>query len=570
MRIIYIVDKQKFENENELNTYLLLKYLTLDFIKQGINQSEAAQLASDYLNKYDRWGYHGLAYSLGARNLEFFALYFLQSIYIGEGKAELAAIHKDIWQELQDAILTGNTDKLEYLLPRGTGKSTFISLALSIWCSVYGYKTYTVIASAIGDTASTFINNIKLALDGNIKIEKAFGKLFDSKKCTVNNEEIELTNRTKIQSISAASTLRGKSYGNTRIELLLLDDYQKDDEVTTNDQREKKWKKFNDDVKYAIQKNNCTMIAVGTVQHQECFYNRLRQLPTWKVRYEKGVLLDDVDHLFNSGLWLEFKTILLDKKKYGQNSLDYAKEFYFQHKEKMQFPLLWSEFWDCLDIAITYYEDPISFKQEVQGDTSAQGKRRFQTIITEPPKDIEKHDFKVTMLCIDPANSLNDKADYTAICVGSKAYNGVKYIRKGLICKVDINKLISNTIVLLLAYKDITHIYIEKNLYMGADILKLKEKIAETPLLKSRSFIFINEMQKKNKIDKIDSIASDVNMGRIIFNEDDTGAIEQIKDYIGIKSLHDDFPDVVSECVKRLDEIQPLQKIKVTENWLRR
>lgn len=142
------------------------------------------------------------------------------------------------------------------------GKSTFISLALAIWCSVYKYKFYTLIASAIGETASTFISDIKLALDGNTLTERAFGKLYDTKKCINNKEQIELTNKVMIQSISASSILRGKSYGNIRVELLILDDYQKDDEVFTADQREKKWKKYNDHAKYAIQKVNQQLLQL--------------------------------------------------------------------------------------------------------------------------------------------------------------------------------------------------------------------------------------------------------------------------------------------------------------------
>ena len=556
---------KQYETDEEYGLVLATEYTYKLLLEKGHKPKKAKQLTSKIIkeNGDNMFGYHGYCYVLGKSDFEFFCMYYLHNIYVGEGKAELAPIHHTIWKELQDAIINNTYDKLEYLLPRGTGKSSFISLALSIWCSVYKYKSYTVIASAIGDTAETFIRNIKIALDGNKRIEKSFGVLYDPKKCTVNAEKVELTNKTMIQSISASSTLRGKSYGNTRIELLLLDDYQKDDEIATQDQRDKKWKKFNDDVKYAIQKNNCTMIAVGTVQNNDCFYSRLKNLPTWKVRHEKGVLVDDVDVLFTTGLWKEFYNILMDKKSYGENSLDYAKEFYYQHKEEMQYPLLWQSFWDCLDYAISYYEAPISFKQEVQGDTSAQGEKRFKTIITETDNDINKHEFKATILCVDPANSVNNKADYSAFAVASKAYNGIKYIRKGIIDRLDFNNMCLKVIELLLKYEEITHIWIEKNLYMGTDVIKIKELIADNPKLNKRKFEFINTMQRKVKVDKIDAIAADVNMGRVIFNEEDVEPLEQLQNYIGAKSQHDDFPDCVAECVNRLDEIKNINKISL-------
>lgn len=219
-------NNMEFESNDQFNRFLLYTYLKSSYLANNATEKEAIEETEQLMLKHkdNLFGYHGIAYQLGATNLEFFSMYFLQNIFIGEGKATIAPIHSAIWQEVQDTILDkSNIQQIEYLLPRGTGKSTFISLVAAIWCSVYKYKSYTLIASAIGDTASTFIRNIKIALEGNNRIEKAFGKLYDTKKCINNTEQIELTNKTMIQSISASSTLRGKSYGNTRVELLLLD-----------------------------------------------------------------------------------------------------------------------------------------------------------------------------------------------------------------------------------------------------------------------------------------------------------------------------------------------------------
>jgi len=564
-----IYDNIEFENNDKFNNYLLYKYLKQEYINNNATEDEATKATEELILKHksNLYNENGLAYILGSRNLEFFSLYFLQNIFIGEDKALIAPIHSQIWKEVQDTILDkSNTQQLEYLMPRGIGKSTFISLATAIFVSVYKYKSYTLIASAVGDTAQSFIRNIKLALSGNTRIERAFGKIYDTRKYINNTEQIELANRTMIQSISASSTLRGKSYGNTRVELLLLDDYQKDDEVATADQREKKWKKYNDDAKYAIQKGNSTIIAVGTVQAPECFYSRLSLLPTWRVRNERGVLVDNVDDLFNGGLWLEFKTILFDIKE--EFRLETAKEFYFQHKQAMQYPLLWQSYWDCLDYALSYYENPASFKQEVQGDTSSNGEKRFTTIIPELPEIIEAHSFNKTMLAIDPASSTGKRSDYSAFIVGSIADSTIKYVRKGEILKLEFDDYISHILELLKTYKEINTIYIEKNLYMGTDILKLKEKILTIPELSDKNYEWINEMQRSNKVDKINTIVGEVNFGRIIFNSEDTEAIGQLHDYQGEKSLHDDFCDVCAEFSNRINNIHVIQYIKFRDKKL--
>ncbi len=80
----------------------------------------------------------------------------------------------------------------------------------------------------------------------------------------------------------------------------------------------------------------------------------------------------------------------------------------------MRFSLLWAEFWDCLDIALSYYENPSSFKQEVQGDVDSIGQKWFKGVRTETRKEIETHNFIKNMLLIDPASGGGKKNDYSA------------------------------------------------------------------------------------------------------------------------------------------------------------
>jgi len=517
-------------------------------------------------NKDNLFGKNGLAYSLGKRSLEFFCMYFLQGIYSGEDKAQLASIHYSMWKEVQDMILNKTHDKQCYILPRGLGKSSIITIAVAIWCSVYKFKSFTVIASAIGDTAESFIRNIKMAIEDNIYIESAFGKLFDSKKCICNSEKIELTNKTMIQSVSASSSLRGKAYNSKRIELALLDDYQKADEIVSDEQRERKWKRFSDDINYAMQKDNSTLIALGTLQCKGDFYDSLRNSAVWKTRQEKGVLVDDIDELFNSGFWLEFKNILMDKS--NEYRLDYAKEFYLQNKKDMQFPVLWQSYWNCLDIALLYYENVISFKQEMQGDIDNIGVRRFNTILTESAIEIENHTFNKTILSIDPAGTARTgtKRDYYAFCVLSQADNDIKYARKSIIKDFEMNDYIDLTIQILKEYPDITHLSIEKNVYSGADVIRIQEIISKDDELKHRHLTIINKARTSNKDNRINAIVGDVNMGRVIFNEEDTEAIEQLHDFCGCKfSLHDDMADVLADSIENISQIETTSKMKVMD-----
>lgn len=352
-------------------------------------------------------------------------------------------------------------------------------------------------------------------------------------------------------------------------------DYQSEDDVRTEEAREKKWKRYSDDVKYAAQKavlrngkvikKGTTFIALGTLQHKECFYSRLMKLPTWKFKHKKGVLVDnDIDEYFNTGLWKEFKDILFNFK--NENRLEDAKEFYWENEEEMKFPLLWQEFWDCLDIALSYYENPSSFKQEVQGDVNAIGEKWFKGVRTETRVEIETHTFIKTMLLIDPASGGGKKNDYSAFLVGSMGDNNLKYARKAELAKInartDFDKYVNRAIELLIEYPDATHLYIEKNTFNGADANAIENKIKDDPALKNRNITIINEHQKKNKDDKISTLIPFINKGQIIFAEEDSEFTDQILDFRGQKySVHDDASDITAEFSIRIENIEVVENV---------
>ena len=568
--------------EEQVNIQLLFEYLIKTFIKNGATEEGAEEQAHNMIleNSSNLFGYHGLAWELGKINLEFFCMYFMQDTYLpkeNNAAAPIADVHRELWSDIQESIIGDGYSQLGRIYPRGTGKSAFGNFGPTVWSHSYGHKKYTLICSDIGSTAEKFIKDIKNILLENKYIEMAFGTLLDdrNKKYICNSTQLELSNKTFIEAISSASPMRGRKYDNCRPDLIILDDYQSEDDTRTEDAREKKWKRYSDDVKYAAQKTvirngeivkkGTTFIALGTLQHKECFYSRLMKLPTWKFKHEKGVLVDNVDELFTTGSWREFKSILFNFK--NNERLEDAKEFYWSNQDKMKFPILWEEFWDCLDMALSYYENPTSFKQEVQGDVNSIGEKWFKRSNTEPRETIETHDFIKTMIVVDPASSGGKKNDYCAFLVGSEASNKFKYARKAELVRInarsEFDKYIDYIIKLLLEYTDATHVSIEKNTFNGADANQLEKAIHNHPLLKYRNITIINEMQRKNKDDKISTIVPAVNNGTFIFAEEDEGFIEQLMEFAGQKfTVHDDAADVSAEFWLKIDEIKVIKKVK--------
>jgi hypothetical protein len=174
------------------------------------------------------------------------------------------------------------------------------------------------------------------------------------------------------------------------------------------------------------------------------------------------------------------------------------------------------------------------------------------------------------MILADPASSGGKKNDYCAFLVGSSATNGNKYARKAELAKInarkEFDKYVGHMAELLLEYPEATHVSIEKNTFNGADAFTLEKLIDEHPILKYRNITIINENQRKNKDDKISTAIPYVNKGQIVFAEEDEEFTKQVLDFAGQKfSQNDDAPDVMSEFIIRIDQIEVVSRIQILD-----
>ncbi|MGF7057196.1 phage terminase large subunit [Brassicibacter mesophilus] len=564
-------------SDNKEDIQLLYKYLS-----QMYGSDKAKELMLEH--KSNLWGENGLAYSLGKRSIPFFCLYFLQDTFRvkeNNNARELADFHYQIWNECENMIIDDEFDRLLLIEPRGSAKSTILNYGLTCYAHCYKESIYTLVAGSTELDAVQFVELVRDTFESNQYIKKAFGELVDKKNFTVNKLELELANGTKVQAISSSSSMRGKKYSvkgkQVRPSLIICDDYINRNDILTQEARDKKYQTFMSDVKYAgdeaVYRNGkkikkaTKIIVINTILHNDDLPSRLLKDKTFKHIKHKAVLVDDADELYNNGLWAEFKKIYFNNKL--DDPVSYAKEFYFEHEKEMQYPVLWEDKWNCLDLAIEYYSDPISFKSELMNDADKIGERAFHQSKTLPKEEIEQQEYIKTIMCIDPAVETGAKNDYTAIIIGGKTHNQFRYVRKGIINKVKFDDYIDKVIELLKEYEDISAIWVEKNTYNSADVREIEKRIEKEPSLKARNITILNERQNKNKEAKIRAISGKVDSGFIIFNKDDTEFIEQVLAYQGQGfSKHDDAPDILAEFDRLVDEIQTIEPIKFYDRSL--
>ena len=584
-------DDRVFKNDELYELYVLRKYLTKHY-----GEDNAIKLIKEYANSLD-----DLAIALGKEDIEFFCLYFMSDTFVVKDNnvaRQLSKGHYELWELANRIFVQDEFDKTAIIEPRGFAKTTIFDMAVSVWLHCYKKSLFTLLGAKTDTDATQFLDSIKKVFNENQKIINCFGKLINVKatkengeKYTVNANEVEFTNGTYIKTVGSGTSVRGANWGGIRPTVFIGDDFQDEKNILTDAAREKQYSKWTKEIEEvgdkAVYRNGVKIkaatkiIAIGTVLHIDCLMSRLSRNNDYYTILRRAIILEDgqtvedifeygetIEDKFKPGLWLQCHDIYFDEKLNKDERKEKAKQFYEDHKEEMQFPVWWPEKWNCFnDLAIKYWEDRKAFMSELMNDASSIGEKWFKSVRTQTKKEIETHDFVKTMLSIDPASTTNKKSDSTNIMVGSKATNDFTYIRDIVHKKLAFEQYCNEAVKMLERNLDVTHINIEKNTYQGADVIKIKELIAASPILKGKSYEWINEMQKKNKDEKISTIVDPVNNGQIIICsdcEDSKKAIDEILDFKGqLYSVHDDAPDNLAELENKIKTIKTVASVQI-------
>lgn len=535
-----------------------IKDITLRHLIQKYGEREGIAIFQSDYSKIEK--YHGLAWRLGKESLHYFCEVFLNGFlfdYSG-GKIPLSDTHYKIWDDLQNIIINRNGTSDVFIFPREFGKTSTITVPLAIWVALYGYHRYIAVGSATQPLSKQFLATIKLQINGNEMIKKCFGEVIN-KDMIYNVDEFELDTKPKstlIKSISANQSLRGTNYLGNRIGLLIMDDMQDPEDLKSEEKFAGLINRIEDTVIKATDGTNNHIIAVGTVARKGDLYDSYAHSPMWRLTRNKCILLDDIDSYFkNNEHWQKFLEICRNSE--NPNAIYEAEDYYYSHQKEMDFPVIWENY-KCLPMAEKYFKSPVSFKKEYQGDIDNLGEKYITALSSIPSALIESKEFTNTILSVDPATTKKRNADYSAFCVLSDTDTHIKYARKCIIEKLEFDDYIKKIIELLITYTDINILSIEKNVYMGADVIKLREIINSHPELCNRPLQIINKSRTKNKDNRIAAIVPDINMGRVIFNDEDVDAIEQIKEFAGTAyTEHDDMIDAVADAIENIMNVEP-------------
>ena len=412
---------------------------------------------------------------------------------------------------------------------------------------------------------SEFVDEVKHNLSDDYLVE-CFGDIIPKdKNYANNNSEIELLNGTKVQGVTWGGSIRGIKFKTHRPSIMIIDDVLKEDDIRSETMLQRAIDKFYKEILPAGsearvikgKKNSMStkFIVIGTPLSRKDLINYIKNDGSFKLLH-KSVFEFDVDEVFSSEKWQEYRKILMNTK--DEDRINTAKNYYLQNEEDMRIETVWQNY-EPLKMVNKFFTERLSFMQEYMCDCQKVGEQWISYMAKMDEKEIEDHVFEKTILSIDTASSAKAKSDYFAFTILSKYNGGFLFVREGILKKYDakteFDSYINFTIELIRKY-NVNAFVVERNVFKDLDTVAIKKALEDDRDLKMRRVQSISIFNNKKKDDRIATITDKINSGTIIFNEDNKDYNQQVFDFCGQNySLHDDAIDSLEMAVNHIDEI---------------
>jgi predicted phage terminase large subunit-like protein len=196
------------------------------------------------------------------------------------------------------------TSKLNLVGPRGSAKSTVVTLAHVLREALEGRQPYIWIVCDTKRQAGVHLANIKTELLTNKRLAMAYPTVAGQQGPMWQASAIVLPNGVKIEAIGSGQPVRGLRWREHRPTLIVCDDLQNDRHIHSPQQRERDRAWFHGMVMKAGGPET-QFIHLGTALHRECLAMELDKTPGWTSRVFRSI----VEWPTNMGKWAEWEAL---------------------------------------------------------------------------------------------------------------------------------------------------------------------------------------------------------------------------------------------------------------------
>ena len=189
--------------------------------------------------------------------------------------------HREVYAHLSD------DEKRRVLIaaPRGTAKSTVTTLIFPLWRAAFKRSDedlFIVIVSESQAQSINFLSRIKYHLTHSDKFKDVFGDLGPTTASRWTHTDIVLANGTRIVAVGTGKRVRGFIEGDTRPNLIIVDDFESELNAYTAEARAKNRKWLTEAVIPSLSDEG-KIAMIGTVISEDCFLCWAKKSSAWSV-----------------------------------------------------------------------------------------------------------------------------------------------------------------------------------------------------------------------------------------------------------------------------------------------
>ena len=487
-------------------------------------------------------------------NFPFFRKYYFPE----HNKVEDAPFHHEVSLILQEMTFNRRGTKFAVAAPRGSAKSTLVTLEYAVYCICYHIEPYIVIASSTAEQAETYLGHIKAELTQNDRLLRDFPDACETgrKPGPPRWQRIEIITRNgvKVTALGSGQQIRGRRHNQYRPSLVILDDIEGGDDAQTPDG----YYKLHNWLTKAVLKAGDTptnVIFLGTIHHYNSLLAQFTD-PKTNTGWLKKIYRSVITWSTHPELWETWENIHNYRAEYKDKDGPLAAdEFFSDNKEPMLegTQVLWSQQKSYYELMKMRQDDgEVSFDSEMQNDPINPRDCLFnlnEVVYWDDAYDTEEEllntlgDKMFYGACDPSLGKQNKHGDYSAIV------SAVKDTKTGVIYILDADierRLPDKTIEVILGYqrrRNYTKFGFETNQFQEYMASELQKRSAQ-----ENAYLPLEEIKHStDKRARIEALQPLVKNGTIRLCHRHHLLLEQMKYYP--KGAHDDGPDALEMVV---------------------
>ncbi len=500
----------------------------------------------------------------GEKSIKAFAeLYFPHYL-----KARSCAFHDELYAML-DRIVVQSDGRIAIAAPRGSAKSSIVSLIYPLWRICYKRSSYILLFSDTSDQADTMLAHIKSELETNERLIAGFPEICEigqkPKPERWTKSEIMTRNGVKLTALGAGQKPRGRRNKAMRPDTIIIDDIENDENTQSEDARQKLFDWF---TKAACKAGatKSTIVVIGTIQHYDSLLAKLideNAMPGWEKRKYKSV----IEWAARTDLWQRWKLMFNNREQYnGRIGKDAALTFFLDNRDAMLegTKVLWEDKEDYYTLMVMRESElEGSFDSEKQNEpVSAEWSLynpadfRYYTDMYRSTEELLQWmgDNADIMGACDPSTGeFTNRGDYSAIIlVARDRRDGSIYIIESDIKRRTPADTVNDILAYCKKYR-IKKFGVEANYFQSIMVQDLEKRVKKEGMYQTEIISIKNTLNKRERIQSMHPLIKNCT---IIFNRLHQSLLDQLRYFP--KGKYDDGPDalqmVVDVCSQPINE----------------